>query len=443
MARKVFISFLGTNNYIPCNYYTEGDETAKVSNVRYVQEAVIRLYCKDFSEGDRFCFFLTKDAKEKNWLDNGHSDRNNTPIPNEGLFTRLKKMNLSVEISPIQIEEGFTTEQIWHIFSSIFESIQPNDELIFDITHAFRSLPMLGMVLINYAKVLKNINVLEIHYGAFEKLGPAWQVEKMPIEERNAPILNLVSFSELQEWTKAAEIFIRYGNSKALSFLAQKEINPLLRGEQNDKTKIAREFNNLAKSLEGVTDSLNTNRGTEIVSGSIFKKLNEAIQKLSDDNFIVPMKPILEKISEKTDQFNTIQDWKNGFLAVEWCINHNLIQQGITMLQESLFTYFCIIHNLDYKKEADRDLISSCFYIRNNNCENNSDKWNVIAKNNADKVIIILESLPKELASDYDSLTQGARNDINHGGFSKTETAQKLKDKLEKSYEKIKNHLEF
>jgi hypothetical protein len=37
--RKVFLSFLGTTNYFPCNYYREGHELVK--NIRFVQEAEV------------------------------------------------------------------------------------------------------------------------------------------------------------------------------------------------------------------------------------------------------------------------------------------------------------------------------------------------------------------------------------------------------------------
>jgi hypothetical protein len=233
---------------------------------------------------------------------------------------------------------------------------------------------------------------------------------------------------------------MRYGNAKGLVELAKNEIQPLLK-TQNEHTKIAREFNQLAKSLENVTDNLNTNRGKEIVSGNNFKKLHENIRELSNDNFIVPMKPILEQISEKTKSFSNVEDWKNGFMAVEWCIKHDLIQQGITMLQESLLTYFCMTHGLDYSQKNDRELISACFYIKNRDLQDNEKEWNDLAQSSPEKVHQILATLSKELVKDYESLTQGARNDINHGGFSKNESAANLKKKLESSYSKIKNVL--
>ena len=50
MSRKILLSFLGTNNYLGCNYYLEGRPDQKISNVKYVQQALVQLFCKDFSE---------------------------------------------------------------------------------------------------------------------------------------------------------------------------------------------------------------------------------------------------------------------------------------------------------------------------------------------------------------------------------------------------------
>ena len=75
MARKVFISFLGTNNYLEC-IYDFGKE--KSHPVRFVQEAIIDYLCKDWTESDRIIIFCTsfektgsKGSKELNWLDDG------------------------------------------------------------------------------------------------------------------------------------------------------------------------------------------------------------------------------------------------------------------------------------------------------------------------------------------------------------------------------------
>ena len=56
---KIFVSFLGTNPYMECNYCF-GDK--KVANVRFVQEAMIRMFRDAFGHDDRILIFLTCEA---------------------------------------------------------------------------------------------------------------------------------------------------------------------------------------------------------------------------------------------------------------------------------------------------------------------------------------------------------------------------------------------
>jgi CRISPR-associated Csx2 family protein len=434
MGRNVFISFLGTTNYKEEKYYINNDTSTALSPMRFSQEAILKHHCSHFNQNDTAYIFLTSDARKKNWEDFEHLENPCTKEKalKKGLKNSLLAMNLpflsDINNVGVSIKNGNSEDEIWEIFQQIYDCLEPNDCVYFDITHGFRSSPMLTLTLINYAKFLKNIEVMGIYYGAFEA-GDR--------KEKLSPIWNLVSFSIVQEYTTAANIFMKYGNSNALSEITQKELKPLLKGE-NEKTDTARDINKFINSLMIVTDSLQTNRGQDLVEGNIFKNLQLNLSKISDSNFIVPMKPILEKVSEKVKNFNTESDWKNGFQAVRWCIEHNLIQQGITMLQESLLTYYCIQFDLNYKVEGDRNLIAACFYIKNKGLEDDINEWSDLAKINKIKVIRIIENIPKELAGDYDSLTKGARNDINHGGFSKNENPQKLKRKLIKSFDKIK-----
>ena len=71
MAR-VYISFLGTNDYLTCTYFYKDNE---MQNVRFVQEATLNFFCSQWTSEDRILIFATGDAYEKNWLDNGHKDR--------------------------------------------------------------------------------------------------------------------------------------------------------------------------------------------------------------------------------------------------------------------------------------------------------------------------------------------------------------------------------
>jgi len=64
-----------------------------------------------------------------------------------------------------EIPDGKDTDEIWEIFDIIYNALEEDDNIYIDITHSFRYLPMLLLVLLNYAKYLKNIKIKQITYG--------------------------------------------------------------------------------------------------------------------------------------------------------------------------------------------------------------------------------------------------------------------------------------
>ena len=108
MARKVFISFLGTNNYVQCRYDINGVVSEPV---RFVQEALIEYWCKDWTEQDRILIFCTSKettgesgSKEINWLDNGQP-RVTEESEKIGLQHRLQDLQARIGLKA-QIEEA-------------------------------------------------------------------------------------------------------------------------------------------------------------------------------------------------------------------------------------------------------------------------------------------------------------------------------------------------
>lgn len=68
MARKVFISFLGTNNYLQCHYIING----KISVLtRFIQEALINHYCMEWTEKKSGNKDLFKIITTLNFIDYG------------------------------------------------------------------------------------------------------------------------------------------------------------------------------------------------------------------------------------------------------------------------------------------------------------------------------------------------------------------------------------
>ncbi|MBF0230061.1 MAG: TIGR02221 family CRISPR-associated protein [Desulfamplus sp.] len=442
---KAFISFLGTGNYTKCRYSFK-NESGNV--VKYVQEDVINRFCRDWNREDEIRIFTTDEAKKLNWDDNGHKDyKTKEIIVNTGLGKSLENMKLNASVKRYDIPVGNSEDEIWQIFQTVYDSLKENEEIIFDITHSFRSIPMLFMVLVGYARLIKNISVKAIYYGAFEVLGHPSEVEKkIPEDERVAPIFDLTSFEKLIEWTEATQSFVKNGSAAELASLANKDIGLVMRGNSYKEEKaVAEEIRYIVNGINKISQNIMVNRGAEIIKydyGWLKDKL-ETVQR--SDIFIKPLAPLMKVIEKKIDGF-VKDDVNNGFKAVQWALEHGLYQQGITMLQENIITLILAKENLDWGLKENRSAASAAF---NRTADKKKTEDNA-GQENDEKDKEAFENMVKQLQQnqlviDFAGVFESLRNisnDVNHGGFlteidKKSNNAQSIKDRFKKAYSEI------
>lgn len=437
MPRKIFLSFLGTNNYEPVSYWIERSaENAPLE--KYVQKTILNHLAPVFSAEDHAYIFLTDEARSANWENDGHTDfKTKASIPNIGLAKQIEAESYAFGVSPVPVDGESEPQAIWATFERVYECIQTGDEVYLDITHSWRYLPMLGMTLLNYAKVLKKITVKAIYYGAFEQLGMAHEVRQMPEDERPVPVLDLVSFSDLQDWTVAADDFVRDGNPERLSELTQKNITPILKESQGQDT-VARNLRDITYGLGEVVKKITTNRGRQIWEYN-FAALHDSLNAFSKEHsHIKPLNGVVEHIKTKLSGFRSGQ-WLE---AVKWCIDHRLIQQGITQLQEGVITWLCYYcaekgwgeqdYFHPYHNRKGRDLISSALqFIISMPPE---EEWRGQMGRYPDLGYQVMEDeLAQSLAVPFSQLAK-ARNDINHGGYTNNTKAEDFYQVLHKAY---------
>lgn len=337
MARKVFISFLGTNNYVECIYDFGPNQSRPV---RFVQEALISKTCKDWTAEDRiFIFCTTKDktgnsgSKELNWLDNGHKTDN--PVEKIGLKHRLdelkEKSGLLPVVEMVEIEAGFSEDEIWNIFNAVYKKLEPNDEIFLDVTHAFRSIPLFSLVLFNYSKFLLGSQLTSVVYGAFEKLGAAYQVRSMPLEERIAPVVDLMNIVRLQEYTQIAVGLRDFGKIGKLT--------DVIKNSAKDSTNNT--IKDLAKSISELDEFISTNDLKQIRSGKFINKFRNSYKNIRKKNVLIePIKNILMVIDNETSEFVSGDDLKNIEIAINWTIKHDMLMQTYPMAEEYFALWF-------------------------------------------------------------------------------------------------------
>ncbi len=434
---KQFISFLGTNNYLECNYFF-GDE--KVEKVKFIQTAVIKIFCNDFDKNDRITIFVTEKAK----------DFNQNKLRNE-----LKLHNIN-KVKFVDIPSGNNEEELWELFDVVYKNLQENGDIIFDITHSFRYIPMLSMVLLNYASFLKDINLDGIYYGAFETLGSLNEAKEIPIEKRNAPIFDLTPLSMIQKWTIATQNLVESGNPDKIGKIVENLKDDFYKGKEifsKEHVDTAKEVKNHLSTFLG---ELATNRGISLMSGNTpikTKKLIKELQNLiSANNSLLPLNQLSQKIETMVDKFEKVEEndiegkIKNLLNAIELCIKFNLIQQGITLLRETIIIYVCMKNEIDYRKidrenknlnKISRDEVEKLLSVYNYKDVND---WSYPLEKNMERYSKIIKMKKfKELSSTYNSI-RNYRNDINHAGIRKNpiKDVKKFKEHLEKTFIEVK-----
>jgi len=347
------------------------------------------------------------------------------------------------------VPDGFNESQIWQVFQRVFDELKEGDQVWLDITHGFRSLPLLAAVLTNYARFLKNIVIQKIYYGVFESLGPVYKIkENLPNPaDRWVPVLDLTAFSQLQDWTSAANEFINFGSADKLKSLAdtQAKLEIVSKGNKSDQAK---DIKYLSSHLVSAVQHLGTNRGSAISEGNVFGNVKNTIQKLANTDFIAPYKYLFTKINDKIADFQPNQVL-NFVPAVQFCLDHGLVQQGITQLHEGIISYLLAQLGHEWKingtnrKELrkHRELLSSVLNYLNAK-EEHQKAWKIELDNVPLFKLWKSNDLVKKFVKTYSALTN-FRNDINHGGYSENKDPDTFIKALAKHLDATKSILKI
>lgn len=401
MARKLFISFLGTGNYHECVYY---DSQKQYRPTHFIQCATLeKIGAQQWEDTDAVRIFATKKAKEQNW--NEELEGKNYA----GLSKQISDLGLKADIQCVSICDGKNETEMWDLFETVFSQIEEGDLLYVDLTHAFRYQPMLMLVLTNYAKFLKNIKVMHISYGNYEAgLTTAIDGKDLTL----APIVNLLQLSQLQDWTTAAADFLQNGYVDKMSELASNSIR-LLQKDVSTRSDDNRKLASFVGELKTLVEERQTCRGLDISSGATQQKLMEEAGKLGEV-VIKPLEPILEKVSQALPKPEG--SLNNCLDAAQWCYDNHLYQQSATILQEGVVTYFSERHGIAIANEEERGLVNSAFNIKAYALP--QSEWDVKPAQ-IDKVKELLGDIVLSQPSVYcafSNITE-IRNDYNHAGF--------------------------
>ncbi|MFB8790759.1 MAG: TIGR02221 family CRISPR-associated protein [Potamolinea sp.] len=402
------ISFLGLNKYEDTTYLNPlGSGEYKTP---FFQEALVEFY-----KPETLYVLLTKTvetvpprgATETNW---------------EALKKRLEG---KVDLQPVfNVPEAHSTADIWKLFEMLTNCLQEGDRVIFDITHSFRSLPVLALIAISYLRVVRSVKIEGLIYGAFEAKNK---------ETNETPTFDLLPMVSLLEWTTATDQFIKTGNGQALASLLH---------SSDSQTE------NLAKSIDGIAQGLQLLRPVDVMREAALlpNHIAEATPIISQS--VPPFVSLLKRVEKDYGKFGlkNSTDYENCPQAsllrqlemVEWYTQKGQIVQALSLAREwlpSLLCYHFKLDPLDKVKREEMELLLTGGKIKDKDGKiikesRYLNEWSNISKKNR-------KQLNNLWGGDFN--LANLRNDVLHSGFRKNpKSAEDIMEQTNKIIEELK-----
>ena len=331
-SKRKLITFIGTGDYDECIY--TGADNFESKPTRFIQTALFEMLRHEGEKIDEVYLFITKEAEEKNYFDN---KTRKGGIPYKGL------KNVWAEYFPedvnklklVYISSNQGEEDQWRLFEQVFDVVEKKDALYFDITHSFRSVPMIALLVANFAKTIHGASIERLLYGNFEVLRNLGDLDAVPVAERKAPIVDITSMLKLLDWTTGVQSFLETGNPKQINQLTGDEVRKS--GGDGQFVKIR----DLSETLYGFNAALETSRGR--IVHNIIPGLKENLKRAKEvsDEVMPQFSKLMSKIESKVELYSD-DKIENMWVTIKWCVDHGLYQQAITLAREYIISVVLI-----------------------------------------------------------------------------------------------------
>jgi len=401
------ISFLGLGAYQVTKYQNPKAPHSEPYETKYYQEALayfyqpesIYIFLTQKAETDCPTKFVPIESQEK-WVKIRENESNWTQLQ-QTLQSKFPNIDL---FSVKNVPESNNPEGIWTIFNKVNDCLTEGDRVIFDITHSFRSVPIVALLAVSYFRVVRNITIEGLLYGAFEAK-----------ENNIAPTFDLLPVVRLFDWLTATDQFLKTGNGQDLAALLQ---------EAGGHTQA------LGDRILEISQGLQLLRPMDVMIAAA--ALPENIEQAKPDlaTAVPPFEMLLNRVVDEYGKFaladpqnyqvNAKAALQKQLFEIEWYAKKGLDVQAISLAREWLPSLLCHYFNLDPLIEkpnrAEMELLLSGGVRKDNKTgeilqkSEYLEEWNKIDKQRT-KPLLNLWNGSLSLAK--------LRNDVLHSGFRK------------------------
>ena len=268
----------------------------------------------------------------------------------------LIEQSIGSKAKIILIKYGINDEETQENINTVLgieQELNERDEVIVDITHSFRSLPILIMNLLIYLQTVskKKIKISHVYYGMLE----------VSRELGHTPVTELSSMLDISKWITGAYAFENFGNAY--------QIADLIESENKDVSERLRRFSNL----------MNLNH-----LGLLKSEINslKAIKNTTYRTLIPSLiiTPIVNRFIAQFDNIRTLSLFQ--LRLAKWQFEHHNYTAAYISVIESIITYTCEINNKDWQKREIREEAKDALRKQNNTWRVQGELTNIFRETN-------------------------------------------------------------
>jgi CRISPR-associated Csx2 family protein len=300
MAR-IFISFLGIGTYTEVSYRLDG---VAASTSKFAQCAELELLGPETF--DRVILLKTAESEET------HGSAIRQQLGEVLRPGALQERTISSDIADLS--------QQWRWFEAVLEMVGVGDDVVIDMTHGFRAVPILLSSALGYLQKTKDIRVEHVFYA----------------EVKTGTIVEMRDFYVVQEWAEAVGRLLDNADAGMLAELAT-------------RAPAGSSFARLADPAVGVafkqlTDALR-NVDVHNIGAATRAALAVVEAKRADKAVTDSEAHLLSMVAEKFTRL-AVQEPESGRYSAEYLrlqievsrvlLEHNLLMQAFTVMRECI-----------------------------------------------------------------------------------------------------------
>lgn len=423
---RTLLALLGTGEYKPVRYAL-GKEVAPASP--YVQVAIATLLARIDARPDRIAVLVTQAARDKHWA---------------ALAAELGKLGYDERTGTLvayEIPDGKDESQLWRVFEVVGQAIDGAEQVVFDTTHAFRSLQLVTLLALTFYRNARKIALERVLYGAFEA-----------ITRDRAPIFDLTAMLQLPDWAEAAAEWARSGQGAQLHALAKEPSQQFRREHRRstELTKLVVRIGDLSQVLSLVRHADVNRQATEAQKAAKGLAAPGSASSGAADAQLAPMRALADMLAESLapialppgDAERLDADYLRGQLALSRFYGRcGRMLEAFSVLKELWTSCATRIALAAGALEAQADVLGAKVRTRADRLVRATVSPQYTATGPVPKLLAEYDALCGHLL-DSDNLLTTYRNALDHCWVGNRSGPKGLLGKVRQAHEKAAAHLE-